>query len=161
MHGPIFASANGEITAGTIPSFTSEKAKTASTAATAMSEHAISPQPPPSAWPWTRATTGAGQRSIASSIRRSASASATLSSYERSTAARIQSTSAPAEKLGPSPASTTARDRPTSTNASASSAMRAASNAFRRSGRARVTRSTPPSRSTRSALMPTELKLGR
>ena len=143
------ASANGEITAGMIPSFTSENAKTARGSAIAMSEHATSPQPPPSAWPCTRATTGAAQDSIASSIFRNAFASATLSSKERSTDERIQSTSAPAEKLGPSPASTTARARPTSTKASASSAISAASNALRRSGRASVTRSTGPSRSMR------------
>ena len=132
-----------------IPSFTSEKEKTASGAAIAMSAAATRPAPPPSACPCTRATTGAGQESIASSIARSAFASATFSSYESSADARIHSTSAPAEKLGPSPASTTARARPTSTNASASSEMTAASNALRRSGRASVMRRTSPSRSVR------------
>src|SRR6266480_2938169 len=112
------------MTAGMIPSFTSEKAKTASGAAIAMSAAATRPAPPPSAYPCTRATTGAGQPSIASTIARSALASATFSSYERSTDERIQSTSAPAEKLGPSPARTTARARPTPTNASASSTTR-------------------------------------
>src|SRR5947207_7393162 len=131
-----------------IPSFTSENANTASGAASAMSAAATSPAPPPRACPCTRATTGAGQPSIASSMRRSAVASATFSSNESSADERIQSTSAPAEKLAPSPASTTARARPTSTNASASSAISAASNALRRSGRASVTRSTGPSRST-------------
>ncbi len=84
-----------------IPSFTSEKAKTASGAAIAMSAAATSPAPPPSAWPCTRATTGAGQPSIASSIARSAFASATFSSYERSTEERIQSTSAPGGEARP------------------------------------------------------------
>ena len=140
------------MTAGMIPSFTSEKAKTASGAAIAMSAAATSPAPPPRAWPCTRATTGAGQPSIASSIARSAFASATFSSYERSTEERIQSTSAPAEKLGPSPPRTTARARPTPTNASASSAISAASNAFRRSGRASVMRRTSPSRLGAEAL---------
>src|SRR4029079_3348411 len=143
------ASANGEITAGMIPSFTSEKAKTVSGAASAMSGAATSAAPAQRESPCTRVTTGAGQPSIASSIARSAFASATFSSYERSTEERIQSTSAPAEKLGPSPPSTTARARPTATNASASSAMSAASNAFRRSGRAMVMRRTSPSRSVR------------
>ena len=106
---PIFASANGEITAGTIPSFTSEKANTALSPATAMSAQATSPAPPPRAWPWTRATTGAGQRSIASSMPRRALASATFASKSSSTEPRIQSTSAPAQKLGPSPARNTAR----------------------------------------------------
>ena len=77
---PILRSANGEITAGMIPSFTSENANTARSWATAMSAHATRPAPPPSAWPWTAATTGAGQVSIASSIRRSAFASATFAS---------------------------------------------------------------------------------
>src|SRR5215470_13668090 len=137
------------MTAGMIPSFTSENAKTASGAAIAMSAAATRPAPPPRAWPCTRATTGAGQPSIASSIARSPFASATFSSYERSTEERIQSTSAPAEKLGPSPASRTARARPTPTNASASSPISAASKALRRSGRASVMRSTSPSRSVR------------
>ena len=63
-----------------IPSFTSENANVASRDATAMSAAATSPAPPPSACPCTRATTGAGQPSIASSIRRNAFASATFSS---------------------------------------------------------------------------------
>src|SRR5437764_2242206 len=65
---------------------------------------------------------------------------------------RCHSTSAPAQKLGPSPESTTALASPTSANASASSPIRAASNALRRSGRASVTRRISPSRSVRSAL---------
>src|SRR5256885_2784698 len=96
-----------------------------------------------------RQTTGAGQRSSASSRCGSAFASRRFASKPSSTEARIHSTSAPAEKLGPSPASTTARARPTSTNASASSAISVASNALRTSGRARVTRSTSSSRSMR------------
>src|SRR5205085_9126999 len=115
--GPIFESAKGEITAGTIPSFTSLNAKTAAGSATATSQQATSPQPPPSACPCTRATTGAGQPSIASSIARSCSASATFSSYDRSAEERIHSTSAPAENDGPSPVSSTARASPTSANA--------------------------------------------
>ena len=67
--GPIFASTIGEITPGMIPSRTSENPKTASSPATAMSTQAVSPEPPPSAYPWIRATTGAGQRQIESSIR--------------------------------------------------------------------------------------------
>ena len=58
-----------------IPSLTSEKANTASGAATAMSAQATRPAPPPSAWPCTRHTTGAGQRSTDSSRCRSAFAS--------------------------------------------------------------------------------------
>src|SRR4051794_33905322 len=57
--------------------------------------------------------------------------------------------SAPAQNDGPSPARTTARASPTSENAAVSSAMRAASNALRRSGFASVIRRTAPSRSIR------------
>jgi hypothetical protein len=56
------------MTAGMIPRRTSEKPKTAFSAAKAMSAHATTPEPPPSAYPCTRATTGAGHASIASSI---------------------------------------------------------------------------------------------
>ena len=91
------------MTAGMIPSRTSVKPKTASGQATAMSAQATSPEPPPSAKPWTQQTTGAGQRSIDSSIRYSRIASSTFSSYERSIAARCHSTSAPAQNAGPSP----------------------------------------------------------
>jgi hypothetical protein len=59
----------GEITAGMIPSRTSENPNVASSAAIATSEQATRPEPPPRAKPWTRTTTGAGQRSTARSIR--------------------------------------------------------------------------------------------
>src|SRR5918911_3398073 len=65
-------------------------------------------------------------------------------------------TSAHATRPEPPPESTTARASPTSANASVSSAISAASKAFRRSGRASVTRSTAPSRSTRRASMAAE-----
>ena len=131
---PIFASTNGEMTAGMIPSRTSVKPNVASGAATTMSAHATSPEPPPSAKPCTRATSGAGQASTAAIIRYRRSASSTFSSKPRSIDARCHSTSAPAQKLGPSPARTTTRASPTSENASCSSAISAASKAFRRSG---------------------------
>ena len=96
------------------------------------------------------ATTGRGSR-------RSPRASAAGRSRRRRSprvevgGARIQSTSAPAQKLVP-PRGARPRARvPTSTNASESSAISAASNAFRVSGRASVTRRTSPSRSIRSA----------
>ena len=117
-----------------------------------MSQQATRPAPPPSAWPCTRATTGAGQPSIASSIARSRSASATFSSYDSDTDERIHSTSAPAEKDGPSPLSSTARASPMSLNASVSSPISAASNALRRSGRAIAIRRIESSRSMRNAL---------
>ncbi len=47
--GPIRASTIGEITAGMIPSRTSENPKTASSPAIAMSAQAVRPEPPPSA----------------------------------------------------------------------------------------------------------------
>src|SRR5919202_1837186 len=56
----------------------------------------------------------------------------------------------------PNTASSAARASPTSAKASVSSAISAASNAFRRSGRASVTRRTGPSRSTRRASMAAE-----
>ncbi len=62
-------STKGEMTAGMIPSFTSENPKTASGAAIAMSAQATSPEPPPRTYPCARTTTGAGQESIASIIR--------------------------------------------------------------------------------------------
>src|SRR6476659_7057511 len=124
-----------------------------------MSDTETRPTPPPSACPWTEATTGAGHPSIASSMRLSAVASATFASRSRSADARIHSTSAPAQKLGPSPDSTTARAVPTSTNASESSAISAASNALRDAGRASVIRRTSPSRSIRSALTTGELRV--
>src|SRR6266536_3581209 len=46
---PILGKTNGEITAGTIPSLTSEKPKTASGAATATSVQQTRPEPPPNA----------------------------------------------------------------------------------------------------------------
>ena len=65
---PIFASANGEITAGRIPSFVSVKPNTVSSAATTMSQTAARPAPPPMAAPWTRPTTGTGSSSNARNI---------------------------------------------------------------------------------------------
>ena len=94
--------------------------------------------------------------SIASSSARRRSASSTFSSNERSTEERIQAMSAPAQNDGPSPASTTARASPDARNASVSSEINAGSSAFRRSGRASVTCTSGPSRSTRTELTPVE-----
>jgi hypothetical protein len=116
-----------------------------------MSDVATTPAPPPNAWPWTSAITGAGHVSIASKRRWRPTASATFSSCERSAERRIHSTSAPAQKLRPSPARTTARAVPTSTNASASAEIMAPSKAFLVSGRANVRRRTSPSRSVLNA----------
>ena len=58
---PIARRTNGEITAGRIPSLTSENPNTVSGWASATSAQATSPAPPPSACPWAATTTGAGQ----------------------------------------------------------------------------------------------------
>ena len=64
------ASTYGEITAGRMPSFTSVKPNTASSAATTMSQTAARPTPPPSAAPWMRPITGIGSVSSAREHRR-------------------------------------------------------------------------------------------
>ena len=66
--GPIFGRTNGEITAGRMPSFVSVKPNTAFSSATAMSQMAASPAPPPSAAPWMRPITAAGSVSRAANI---------------------------------------------------------------------------------------------
>ena len=125
----------------------------ASGAATAMSAHATSPAPPPSAWPCTRATTGAGQPSIASSICRSA-----LRVGDVLLVARARPSAHPLDVGAGGEARALAGEHDRAhvvadvANASASSAISAASKALRRSGRASVTRRTSPSRSTRSAI---------
>ena len=75
---PIFRITNGEITAGTMPSLTSLKPKTASSAATTASQTDTRPTPPAIAAPWTRPTTACGSRSMASSMSCSARASARM-----------------------------------------------------------------------------------
>jgi len=59
--GSEFAAILGEITAGASPSFTSLKQKTAVSTATARSQTAVRPEPPPKACPWMRPITGFGQ----------------------------------------------------------------------------------------------------
>ena len=130
------------ITAGMIPSRVSVKPKVVSALAITMSATAHSPIPPPSAAPWTRATTGTGQASMAVNMACMAEASRSLSSSDRPTEARIHSTSAPAQKTVPSPARTTPRrasgaSREKPSNVARSSAMSSASKALRTSGRFR------------------------
>src|SRR5574343_851913 len=107
--------------AGMMPNLTSEVANTALVEATAMSQAAVRPVPPPSAAPWTRAMVGFFISASTRSILARARASFRLSSSPLLAARFIQLRSAPAEKLLPRPASTTAR-----TSASSSSAMKAA-----------------------------------
>ena len=57
---PILLTTYGLMTAGMMPSRTSVNPKCVPSAATGMSQAATRPAPPPSAWPWTRATTGLG-----------------------------------------------------------------------------------------------------
>src|SRR5258706_1860602 len=138
------------MTAGMRPSFTSESAKAASYVATAMSQHATSPTPPPSAAPCTRAMVGLRRCAM---VRMSAArpiASRRFSSSEKPAMRFIQFRSAPAENDLPAPESTTTR-MPSSAsierNASVSSAMSASSKALWRSGRFMVTMPTEPCRS--------------
>ncbi len=157
-HSPILAITNGEITAGRIPSRVSVNPKRVPDSAMTRSLTAHRPVPPPRTEPWTRAITGTGQVSIASNISAIAIASCSLASTSSSSEACIQVTSAPAQNDGPSPARTTARSRSGGSparpaNVARSSAIRPASNALCRSGRARLTRATAspgPLRSTRS-----------
>jgi hypothetical protein len=124
--------------AGMMPKRTSDVAKTASLAATAMSHAAARPMPPPSAAPWTRATLGFFSSASVRSIRASLRASSRFSSRPLWAARFIQLRSAPAEKLLPRPASTTTRtsSSPSSaTQAAISSAIRSSSKALWRSGR--------------------------
>ena len=125
-----------------------------------MSAAATSPAPPPSAAPWTRATTAFGEVSTVSKRSRSAPASARLSSREKCAAAFIQAMSAPAQNTAPWPASTITR---TSSRAEAartlsrSSCAVGPSSALRASGRASATCATGPSRvsATRASPMAT------
>ncbi len=147
---PILARANGEMTAGTIPSFVSVKPNSASSSATTISQTAARPAPPPSAAPCTRPMTGTGSESMAPNIRDIAVASRMFSGSVYSTVFAIHVTSAPAQNILPAPASTIARGRSdddvTPSAHCVSSAMTWSLNAFRTSGRFSVRRSTGPSR---------------
>ena len=143
-------STNGEITPGTIPSFTSLNANAVRGLGDRRRRSTRrGPRRRRTRGPARGATTGAGQPSTASSIapQRERVRDVLVEARARPTRASTRRR-APAQNDSPSPASTTARASPTSANAAVSSAISAASNAFRRSGRARVTRSTGPSRST-------------
>src|SRR5574343_606635 len=123
---------------GMMPNLTSEVAKTALPEATAMSQAAARPIPPPRAAPWTRAMVGFFISASVRSILAKARASFRLSSRPLLAARFIQLRSAPAEKLLPRPARTTTRISSSlsiATQAAVSSAIRVSSKALCRSGR--------------------------
>ena len=95
--------------AGIRPRRVSVNPNVASGTVTATSAHATSPEPPPSAGPFTWAITARGQASIVSNRFRAMAASATFSSCSRSRARRIHSMSAPAQNAVPAPVSTMTR----------------------------------------------------
>jgi hypothetical protein len=122
-----------------------------SSAQIATSAAAVSPQPPPSAWPCTRATTGRPQRAMRKNAVAIAVVSASAAAGSSAACCFIQARSAPALKLLPRPPSTTTRadaSRPAASNTRASSATTWPLNALRTSGRFNQTRRTAPSRST-------------
>ncbi len=132
------------------PSFTSESENPASCVATAMSQQATRPTPPPNAAPCTRAMVGFLRWAMVRIRAPSPIASRRFSSIEKPAIRFIQLRSAPAENDLPAPESTTMR-MPSSAsmerNASVSSAMSASSNALWRSGRFIVMMPTVPCRS--------------
>ena len=95
--------------AGIRPSLTSEKANFAPLTATAMSQAATMPAPPPMAAPSTRATVRAGTSCRALSIFARPMASSRLSPSDQSAASRIHARSAPAQKVPPAPRMNTTR----------------------------------------------------
>src|SRR5574343_134549 len=121
-----------------MPNLTSEVAKKALVEATAMSQAAVRPVPPPRAAPWTRAMVGFFISASTRSILARARASSRLSSRPLLAARFIQLRSAPAEKLLPRPARTTTRTSASSSSviqAAVSSVIRVSSKALCRSGR--------------------------
>src|SRR6202521_4025386 len=150
------ATTYGEITAGTRPSFASVSENVAVCVATAMSQHATRPTPPPYAAPCTRATVGLRKCAMVRMSAASPIASRRFSSIENPAMRFIQFRSAPAENDFPAPDNTTTR-MPSSAsmerNASVSSAMTASSNALWRSGRFMVTSPIGPCLSIATALI--------
>src|SRR5579883_2263903 len=104
-----------------MPSFTSLKARRADSAAITISHTASRPSPPPIAVPFTRATTGAGKRSIESKTSANCPASHLLRSSVAWIAACIIGKSAPALNDLPAPV----RITPASCSSRASSAKAA------------------------------------
>ena len=147
--GPTFATTNGEMTAGTMPSRTSVNPNDASRAAMTMSHTAARPDPPPRAAPCTQPTSGNGSVSSRLYIRASASASRRFSALVYSAVLAIHERSPPAENTRPAPRSTAARTPRSAcreTAHSESSSTIASLKALRTSGRLSVRCSTDPSR---------------
>ena len=133
---------NGEMTAGASPSRTSVSAKLAASLATAMSQQATRPTPPPRAAPWMRPTIGLGHASMASKKPAIFMASAALSTLPKWAIDFIHWMSAPAQKLLPAPPMTTTctlGSLPSPENSSCSAMTRSPLKALPVSGRFSVT----------------------
>src|SRR5262245_40405935 len=132
---------------GSRPIPISGRPKRALSAAIVRSAATARPQPPASAWPETRAITGAGARCIASMTRATPPKWARLSTPPR--ALRTSARSAPAQKArSPAPRSTIARTAgslPAARKAASSSSTVARSSALRFSSRSMQIVCTPPS----------------
>ena len=160
--GTIRGSTTAEITAGTMPIRTSEKANVADDPATTTSQAASSPTPPARAGPRTTATTGFGEFQMASS---SSGNSRTPWSCAPPPAASARSM--PEQKTRPVWSSTTTR---TASSASASSsaafswARIARESALRLAGESRVSVATPRATvtcTTRSEVTAASCRAGR
>ena len=130
-----------------IPSRTSVKPNSVPRAATAMSQAATSPEPPPRAAPCTRATTGFGELKTVKKRSAMACASRRFSSRVKAAMAFIHCRSPPAQKAGPRPPSTMTRMAsrvPRSKRVLRSSVTMSPSKALRTSGRLSQTRATGP-----------------
>ena len=130
--------------------------------ATATSQQATRPAPPPSAAPWTRATTGFGQRVDRLQHRASArGVGDVLVRRVRSREPRIQPRSAPAQNERPAPGQhDSPASRPRASAANAASAPRSAPHRARcrRRGRSSVTQAAAPP--ARADAAPTPLTSG-
>src|SRR5579862_2670311 len=132
------------MTAGTRPSRTSGNPNWVPSSATAISQAAARPAPPPSAAPWIRPTTGRGHSSTARSRDDTAAASRSFSSRVNARLLFIHSASAPEQNTGPTPARTSTLDvAGRDTTAAVKSAIRASLRALRTSGRHRRIVVTP------------------
>ena len=135
-----------ETTAGATPTRTSENANRAESAATARSQAATNPLPPPKTSPRTEAISGLGNSSI--SVNNPARARGADRANESSPPSRAARISAPAQNVGPVDARTTTRtfSSPASRWMTVRRALIvSASNTLRRSGRFNVTVAIPPS----------------
>ena len=139
------------MSAGRIPSRTSESAKTLSSEATTMSQAAASPTPPPKTLPWTRATTGFGRSASEWKRPPSRVASARFCSKLADAEAFMAAMSAPAQNDAPRPPRTITRTEGSwarAWKASFSSSANSVESALCCSGRLSHTRATARSRAT-------------